>query len=41
MVPGLPEADEDILHWANATIAKTLAVIMAADDILESRWGKP
>ena len=40
-VPGCPKADEDVLHRADATVARALAVIIGADAILESRWEKP
>ena len=40
-VPGRPEADEEVLHWVDALLAKALAVIMGVDGILESRWEKP
>ena len=40
-VPGCPKADEDVLHRADATIAKALVVIMGADGILESQREKP
>ena len=40
-VLGRPEADEEVLHRVDTTIAKALAVIVGADGILDSRWEKP